>query len=484
MNNSVRQLIGKSNPSCKVYDAGFVQRREWMLHKVRADQYPFNISTCFEMDSFEPLLIQRIIDLVVERHEILRTTLKVVDGILKQLIHAPGNFPVAYTWFDLTKSTKADKPARYQEILGRSMRTSFDFETGPLFRVLVFGLEPDHYSIHFIFHHVISDHHSLGLFDREVMEMYKQFTKGGTGRSRENAIQYRDYTRFENELLDTAKGDKYRTYWEGEITNGFPVFNICGSKRIEDYGITYRNKVTELKERISRLPGVDARFMASVIRRYQEDDGGKLVFGYNNALFEKCIAFCEAGPHGWLCLLLATLMVALYKLSGQVKFVFDIPGSGRASRQYDQTMGWLTSGGPCFFDIGGYSSTDQLLSYINRQLFALSRHCLYPFEAINAGDPYSPEYRIPAFCTLMYNKHEKIAPSAGILVHEPEGHTTYQDISFFFTVHGNGLIAEIIYNNALFDATMAEGIISRQAAILEDVLTGKHIMQDNLPGEK
>lgn len=483
MNDAVKQLAGESNPAYKLYNAGFVQRREWILHKVREDRYPFNVSTSFEMGSFDPLLVQRIIDLVTERHEILRTTLKVIDGSLKQLIHPPETFPATYTWIDLFTSEGPQSISRYQAILADAIRKPFDFERGPLFRVLVIGLAPDHYWIHFIFHHVISDHHSLGLFDREVMEMYRVLTKGAQYRSWENAIQYRDYTRFENELLETPKGDKYRDYWLEVLKQGFPAFRICGSKRIAAYEAHYLHKVMAVKEKIGRLPGADNRFLSSVMRRYQEDDGGKLVFRYDNILFEKSIRFCEKGPHGWLCLLLAALMFALYELSNQVRFVFDIPGSGRASRQYDQTMGWLTSGGPCFFDLTGHASTHKLLSYIDQQLFALSRNCLYPYETVIEGDPSLPEYRMPAFLTLLYNKDKKVSAAAGILDHQPQGHTTYQDIAFFFTLYDNALVVDIIYNNSLFDAGMVESIVSRQATLLEDIVNGKGLVENVLVNE-
>src|ERR1043165_7841620 len=84
-----------------VFDAGYVQRREWMLYKIRPDHYPFNVPYNLTVASFDRELVQKGLDRIVERHEILRTTLKAVDGRLKQVVHSPESYPVHLSFFDI-----------------------------------------------------------------------------------------------------------------------------------------------------------------------------------------------------------------------------------------------------------------------------------------------------------------------------------------------------------------------------------------------
>jgi len=466
------------NGACALYPAGFVQRREWMLHQVRADRYPFNISTSFEVPSFEPLLVRHIIGQVVAHHEILRTTLRVFDGQLMQVVQAPGAVEVVYEWVDISGEATGQREARYRQLLEEAIKRPFDFEKGPLFRTLAVVFSPDRCCIHFIFHHVVSDHRSLELFDQELIQAYKVLTGEEVHCTAAGGLPYRRYTSFENELLDTPAGDRYRHYWRDVLKKPFPSFPLCGEERIKNFQARYLDRVTEVKEMISQLPGADVRFMASVIRRFRAEEGGRLLFRYEDTLFERSGSFCEQGAHGFLGLLLATLMLSFRKLSGQEQFVFDIPGSGRASRQYDQTMGWLTSGGPCYFDIAPYHTVRSLLRYVDHQLYDLSRHCVYPYEAV---DPATAAYHMPAFLTLM--DHDGAGPetAAGIMDHEPANHTTYQDIAFFFTAYSTSLVAEIIYNNSLFDAAMVESIMATQCSVLDTVTAAVDACFHDLP---
>src|SRR6187399_1646991 len=148
----------------RIFDAGFVQVREWMLYKIREDHYPLNVVLSFESDRFDKDIFQSVIDQLIYRHEILRTTLQVIDGCLKQVIHHYGDYPVKAESFDVTGMGTAEKQRFLEDRKLLLACMPFNFEFGPLFRVSVFKLGDNRWEICWAFHHVIFDSYSASVF--------------------------------------------------------------------------------------------------------------------------------------------------------------------------------------------------------------------------------------------------------------------------------------------------------------------------------
>ncbi|MEO5563383.1 MAG: condensation domain-containing protein [Chitinophagaceae bacterium] len=455
----------------RLYDAGFVQRREWMLYKIREDRYPFNISIFVETDVFDPSLFQEVINLMLERHEILRTTFTVVNGKLKQVVHSSEEYEVNFSSFDMRELPESEQRIFHDEKVAAAMGTPFDFETGPLFRILVFEISANSFLLYFIFHHVISDQRSTEIFNTEIIETYKMLVWNPSYKLSEKYIQYREYAHFENELLDTIKGAKCRTYWETALSKGIPELSFVDKNRRDAYTAYYLKKVEEVKVRFYQLPFFDKRLIGGVIRRYQVEDAGEVLYIYDQCLFEKIQVYQARSKNGFLSLLIGSLLLAFNKINGQKEFAFEIPASRRVSGIYNQTMGWLTAGGPCYFDITDQSDPNKLLGYIDAQLYALSTCCAYPYETLSYNSIPMPGSHMPVFLSLSYlgkNNHSK---ESGIVFKRSEGSGTYQDIAFSFTCYANSLALKITYNNILFTTDLVEMVIKKQVESLDYMLT-------------
>ena len=363
-------------------DAGFVQRREWMLYKIKPDHSPANISFRIEMDSWSLPLFNEIILRMVERHEILRTTLKVVDGVLKQVISPADEFLPEIILLNPNQSSKQDISEFIRQKVEVYSFLPFNFEFGPLFRILVFERSPGDHQIWFIFHHLIFDQHSIGIFIEESIEISKAVTEGRLPRLPKDIVQYREYTALENALLETEKGDKYRDYWERSLADGLPRLHIINNSSHNEDMARFEQRSREVRARIGQLHMIDERFIGSAIRRYRTEEGGRLIVQYSSEMFRRINVYREEGKNGLLSLFVGSLSLALYGLSGQTKFAFDIPAAKRVSPKFNRTIGWLTGGGPCCLDIGECLSATALLQHVDEQLWLLSKYCIYPYESV------------------------------------------------------------------------------------------------------
>lgn len=456
----------------KIYEAGFVQRREWMLYKIRGDHYPFNIHISFELDTFDPYLFQKVIDLIVEKHEILRTTLKVSDGGLKQIVHSSENFKIQYNFFDLTQKNEKEKLLFINDKKKVQFKLPFNFEFGPLFRVMIFAKNEKSFEVISVFHHVIFDNHSAKIFKKDAFHIWSLLNEDKSRHLYEENFQYRNYSSFENQLLATNLGDDYRKYWRNQLES--PVYRllIIDADKWDSYLKIHKGKISDVRRKVKQLPYHDERVIASVIRRYRAENAGTLKYIFKKATF---VSICQVKNNinnNLLSLFIASLLKALQKLSGQEKFVFELPASRKMIGHFKNTIGWLVAGGICYFDLNGRDYIEDLLNYIDKQLYYLSRNCIYPVESIGYKQDIPIGSMIPVFLTLveLKDKQKKNENDEGIVSHIFEDSHCYQDLTIFIYLFGDSCNMEIVYNNFLISPNTAEVLSLEIEVILINIL--------------
>ncbi len=454
----------------KVYDTGFVQRREWMLYCLRPDRAPFNFATSADLETLDLSILERSVRLVMQDNEILRTTLRLVNGRLMQVVHATGDFPMDLMYYDVSEMTGPEREGFCRTRINAALASPFDFESGPLFRILVIKRGTANFKLHVTFNHVISDVHSQKLFREEVMKKYNMAKNGLHDVSKSAESQYYKYSNFENELLNNSRGDKHRRYWEDKLVYGVPGVDIVSRDRWNDYQMRYMSRVTDVKQKIRGLPFYDERFMGSVIRRYQPEEAGELVYIFEPDIFDKFIRYVEKGRNGVLSFLVAALLRVFNRLCGQTRFVFEIVGSNRVEPRYVQTMGWLASGGPCYFNFSHDLSAEEFLEYIDQELFLLSRNCVYPFEAAGYKTDPPPGSRMPLLLILTEYPNDIDISKSGIISSKPLGGQCYQELSFFLALHKNALALNLFYNVSLFDESQIRVLLDEFSVCMEQLL--------------
>src|SRR5438477_2552509 len=116
------------------------QRRLWFLDRVAPGNPVYNVPTCFRVRGpLDVRALQRSLNEIVRRHEILRTTFGQRNGepvqVIADRLHVPA--PV----IDLRGPGERDFRARAAE----EARHPFDLAAGPLIRAVLFRLaEEDH----------------------------------------------------------------------------------------------------------------------------------------------------------------------------------------------------------------------------------------------------------------------------------------------------------------------------------------------------
>ncbi|MFF6776686.1 amino acid adenylation domain-containing protein [Streptomyces sp. NPDC012637] len=159
-----------------------LQRGLWFLDRWNPQDATY--TTPWTYDVTGPLdlaLLQRALDGVVARQEVLRTTFELGEDGPRQCVHPTLAVPLAVT--DLRALPEPRRAGRAEELIAERAAEPFDLTTGPLLRAEAFRLADDRTRLLFVVHHIVWDGWSAELFERELAAFY-----GALGEQRSHGL--------------------------------------------------------------------------------------------------------------------------------------------------------------------------------------------------------------------------------------------------------------------------------------------------------
>ncbi|MFD3473154.1 amino acid adenylation domain-containing protein, partial [Streptomyces sp. NPDC058682] len=126
---------------------------------------------------FAPSVLQEAVDIVVARHDILRTSMH-LDGYSQplQLVHSTADYPLALR--DLRGLDTVEQERLKAEYVAQEHAVVFDLTTAPLLNLSVLIESDDAWRLNFTYHHAISEGWSYNALMMEFVECYQQVRDG------------------------------------------------------------------------------------------------------------------------------------------------------------------------------------------------------------------------------------------------------------------------------------------------------------------
>src|SRR5262245_41855973 len=168
--------------------------------------------------------LERAINEIVRRHEVLRTRFEVEAGEPAQVIDAwePRSLHV----IDLKRWAWEEREAEIRKRIIEEAETGFDLRRGPLFRVKVLKLEEDEHVILYTMHHIVSDEWSIGILIRELGTLYQAYIAGAPSPLEELEIQYADYARWQRQYVQGKLLNEQLEYWKKHLGGELPALKL------------------------------------------------------------------------------------------------------------------------------------------------------------------------------------------------------------------------------------------------------------------
>jgi amino acid adenylation domain-containing protein len=239
------------------------QERLWFIDQLQPGNTAYNIFNASRIrGSLNIPIMERVINELIQRHEVLRTTLKSVDGLPVQVI-AP-DLKITLEPVSLEHLPEAERYDEAVRLTTEEFARPFDLEKDPLVRVGLLRLDHDDYVLQVNMHHAITDRWSFAVFEKELAVLYQAFATGHPSPLPELPIQFADYAVWQRERMN---GDEYKKdleYWRERLAGAPfvldfptdfprpPIQNFRGARVYVSYP---RSLLDGLKE-LSRREGV------------------------------------------------------------------------------------------------------------------------------------------------------------------------------------------------------------------------------------
>jgi hypothetical protein len=200
------------------FPTSLAQQSFWYLDRLEPGNPCWNIAVRFRIiGALDISLLERSINEIVRRHEILRTSFALIDGALAQIVHAEAT--ICLPLDDLSHLASADRDLEEERRTIAEAALPFNLKTGPLVRARLLKLADQEHMLLVTIHHIVSDGWSIGLFSDEVGAHYEALSSGHQTTVPDLPLQYADYAVWKNEQSEGLAARQHRSYWQTKLAN-------------------------------------------------------------------------------------------------------------------------------------------------------------------------------------------------------------------------------------------------------------------------
>jgi acyl-CoA synthetase (AMP-forming)/AMP-acid ligase II/acyl carrier protein len=211
-----------------VVPASIAQERLWKLQHALPDLPFFNVLYALRITSCcDVAVLERSINEIVSRHDILRTTFAVIDRRYVQII-AP-QMIVTLALDDLFSLPRAQKEAAARKAIQEEVLYSFDLAKGPLIRTRVLRLAAREHMLLISMHQTICDGWSLGVLVQELSALYDAFSARAESPLTPLAIQYADFARWQRRWRSQPELVAQLAYWQEQFRDPLAPMQLASA---------------------------------------------------------------------------------------------------------------------------------------------------------------------------------------------------------------------------------------------------------------
>jgi amino acid adenylation domain-containing protein len=434
----------------------FAQQRLWFLCQLEPDTPFYNISRIFFLSgSLDVRALERSLDEVVRRHEILRTSFVGVDGEPLQFVAEAQ--PHALCVRDLRALSDAAREQEVGRISNEQARLPFDLTQGPLLRALLLRLGDEEYALVLTLHHIVADGWSMDVLFRELGALFESFCGGEAAALPELPVQYGDYALWQRRWLDGEVLERQLAYWQRRLSGRLPVLELP-TDRPRPAVKTYRGAERSL---------VLDEGLSDSLRDLSRREGATLFMT-----------------------LLAAFKALLHHYTGQHDIVVGSPIANRNQVETEGLIGFFVNTLALRTDLSGDPTFRELLAQVQESTLGAYDHQDVPFEKVvetlqaERSQSHTPVFQ--AMLVLQNASGEPLKLKGLKLRTEPVDNGTAKfDLTLTFEDDGRELTAALRYSTDLFDAATAERMLRHFETLLEGVVNdpGRRLSEMTLLGE-
>jgi amino acid adenylation domain-containing protein len=424
----------------------FAQQRLWFLDQLDPASLEYVVPVRLRFGGeLDFAALGGALNVLVARHEVLRTRLVATDGEAGQVIDLPAPVPLPV----VDVSDAIDPWAVAQAVLTAGRGAPFDLAAGPLLRACLIRVRTGDHILALTLHHIVFDEWSARILRRELTALYEALRAGEPDPLPPLPVQYRDFAIWQRSWLSGPVLERQLAYWREQLS-GPPAPELptdrprpaMRSTRGAVAGFTVPATVADRLRVLSRRSG-STMFMT----------------------------------------LYAALAVLLGRYTGESSVRIGTPVANRNRAETEGLIGFFVNTLVLPADLSGDPAFTEVLRRVRRTALAAYAHQDLPFEQlVDELVTERDRSRTPLFQVLFnYAAARPDAAAASDPLAAPAAAeiTVKFDLAVVVSDGPDGLTGRLEYSTALFDSATAERMAEHLTTLLTAVAAdaGRHLSE-------
>jgi len=423
----------------QLFPISLAQQHFWFFDQLEPATTVYNIISHMHLQfSLDIHIFKQSLDAIIQRHEVLRTAIMVIDGQPQQTI--TGSLTLSLPVVELQHLSKTERDTQVLRLATEEAQRPFDVSQAPLIRTTLLKLGHEDYLLFLSLHSIISDAWSIRLFYQELATLYEAFLNGRPSPLVSLPLQYTDVTRWQKEWLQGATASEHAAYWKTQLEHtpaalSLPIDHLRPATRTYHGAVhqfTLSKSLTDNLKALSRQEGV--------------------------LLYTTLVAAFE---------------VLVHRYTGQDDLLLGSPIDGRDQPETEKLIGPFANTLVLRTNLSGNPTFRELLGRENMVMRDASMHQSIPFEflidelQIEHNVAQSPLFQI----ALSLEPSPPILPPGWTLTRlHIETNTSKFDLSLELEEQPEGLIGRFEYTTDLFDAATVDRMVGHWRTLLESIV--------------
>ena len=439
----------------------FAQQRLWFLAQFDNESAPYNESVGLKITgSLQVDVLEQSLTEIVQRHEILRTTFHLQNGVPYQNIGSC--WAVTIPVIDLRALSEPEQSSAVRRLAAEENQQSFDLTHGPLLRVTLLRLPdieshqatwvPKHILLSTM-HHIICDMWSMRVFVRELSTLYNNLLRGKPSPLFPLPIQYADFAHWQRQWLIGDVLESQLNYWKQQLAEAPALL--------------------ELPTDFPRPP----------VQRFR---GARLPITLSSELIKQIKQLNQQAGTSLFMTLLSAFTVLLSRYSGQNDIVIGSPIANRTQSQTESLIGFFVNTLALRINWSGKITFEELLNRVKVVAVEAYTHQDIPFEKL--VEELQPERNLshtPLFQVMLVLRNVPIdtlkLTDLTLAPLERENVIAKFDLTLELTEVAEGMKGSFEYNTDLFQPATIERLSTHFQTLLTGIVTQPQAPIHELP---
>ncbi len=413
------------------------QERLWFLDKLQGSSN-YHMPTVLKLQGkVDRKILETALKGIIQRHEVLRTVYREVDGVANQEVMPSNRWQMKYRDLSMTGS---DTPP--QKLIENEVSRPFNLEADYMLRSQLVKIAADTYILIVVMHHIASDGWSLPIIVQELMEIYRAQKEERKMNLPALPIQYADYAIWQRKHLSDELMEEELSYWEKQLATSVPL----------------------------NFPTDHPRQAAQSIR------GAHLEYSLEASVVDKLKQLSKKEEATLYMTLLGAFNILLNRYTGQEDICVGSPIANRSRLEVEPLIGFFVNTLTLRNNVENDMSFRTLLAQIKNTTLEAYQHQQVPFEKVvdrvvkERDMSRTPLFQV--FLVLQNNDKTNALDFGDIAIsNHPYGYEYSQfDLSFHMSETENGIDLTIEYCRDLFTSETIDRIFTHYKTLLSEVV--------------